>query len=228
MNAQHLIVMVTVAVFAGCGSRAHPAADHERESIRILAPGPLLPLEPGTVWIYEGDSDGLPLVEEIAVLDPVAFGGIDSDRQCLPVVERRYLDGQLVEVSIEWLMHAADGSVWQLGEASLLLDANGDFRPSGDDWRAGEAGAEPVLVLPANPEVGAVIEQRLPHGTETYRIVRDDAVVETPAGTFGDCTEVHEGSGGEDQDIVLYAPGVGVVAAQAANGRKVLVRIRRR
>ena len=85
----------------------------------------------------------------------------------------------------------------------------------------------PALHLPARPRVGARWAGQSPAGAEIFAITAVDAFVDVPAGAFGGCVEVVENPEGQDRDIVLFAPGVGVVREQWAEGEKVLVEHRR-
>lgn len=184
---------------------------------------PYFPVQPGTVWYYEGEDDGEPLYEEVAALDPVAwFDG----QLCLPLQQRRFLSATLVEVTTEWFAQDAVGNVWQYGEDSFVVEA-GQLVATRDSWRAGVGGALAVLLFPAAPGVGDVTVLDLPHGQESYEVVAVDAVASTPAGTFGECLERHENPGDPDQDILLYAPGTGLAEVRAANGYKLLVAVQR-
>ena len=243
--APFVVALFVVALLASCDAGRHRGnSDNQHEAAAVSRGVDLMPLEAGTILLYEGHEDGVPLLEEVEIMDSVAWpagpgapqgGHADraqtddarSGHDCTPVVERRFVGGQLVEVTTEWFAAANDGSIWQFGEESWERHGSG-FALASDSWRAYQDQALPIEYLPALLRAGDEFEQILPHGTERLLMASSAAVAETPAGRFEGCAELHENPGTKDLDIVLYRPGVGIVQLTGTRSRKVLVRRSRR
>lgn len=224
------LLLLTCCLSASCDSRgpASAAVTTDPATPAGAAGSPFFPLTPGTVWSFVGEADGVPYTEEVAVLEPIGwpapldpgFGAVH------PVEERRYVGGVLAEVSYEWFTTDPAGDVYRVGEQSW--SRRGDaFVEEPDSWFAGK-GVGPAPYLPAAPAPGMRVLNELPHGLEVREIAAVGVVVEVPAGVMHGCVEVHENPASVDRDIVLYAPGKGVVAERSSNGYRVLAKIRRR
>ena len=211
-------------LLAACGSRLDSGvAAAAPEVNRPGIDNPFQPLVPGTVWHYVGMLDGEPLLEIVEALEPERFAGMP---ECVPLEQRRFVAGDLFELTTEWFAADAVGDLWSFGEESWQVE-EGVFVRSADSWRAGD-GVAPVRVLPARPAAGQLHELVLPHGREWRAVVALDVAVDTPYAAFADCLEIHENPDDPDEDILLYAPGTGLAAQRAANGYKLLFDVERR
>ncbi|MCA8976352.1 MAG: hypothetical protein KDC98_16655 [Planctomycetes bacterium] len=218
-----LLFVPFALAFAACDSAARPVPAVVTSTSAEVRSGELFPLVPGATWTYEGEADGQSLREEVIVLKPIVWKGLVDAVAIVPRLERRFFDGELEELTTEWFREAPDGGIWQYGEETWALD-DGSFVRGPDSWFAGEDGALPVQVLPALARAGEAFTLQLPRGTEQL-LVRDiDTSAETPAGLFTQCTEVVENEDTPDEDIVLYAPGQGIVSRTSRTSRSVLVR----
>ncbi|MEE8107247.1 MAG: hypothetical protein V3T86_17060 [Planctomycetota bacterium] len=175
-----------------------------------------LPLTPGTFWIYEGTSDGEPRRDEVRVMeDTREIDGVD----CTAVLQQVFLGGHPAEVTTEWFAQDADGNVWKFGEESLEWNGT-EFIATEDSWVAGVGGAQPWIVMGADPEVGDVYIGNDGGGEERLVIVAGAVQVEVPAGVFANCVQVHENPDDEeDADMIIYGPGVGLVSEESPEGR---------
>jgi hypothetical protein len=186
------------------------------------APGvqhPYLPLVPGWSWTYEGDEDGVPRREEVNVEHA---GRVIDGILCTTVVQRVFLDGALVEETVHWYAEDTDGNVWQFGESSVEIAEDGTRVP-GDAWEAGIDGAEASMVLAREPRVGDVYVDA-GDGDELL-VLSVGATATVPFGTFEGCLEVQESNpeDPDDADLIIYAPGMGIVSESAADSRIELV-----
>jgi len=187
---------------------APPAAEH-----------PYFPLTPGSFWIYEGFEEGRRKSEEVRVLDErrsiLGFA-------CAEVEERVRLDGELVEVTIQWFALDANGALWWFGERSHAI-VDGRPEATGDSWEAGRDGALPVMLLDGDPEAGESFPDAARRTVMT--VLSTGAEARTPAGLFRDCLEVADTNleEVEDEDRIIYAPGVGRVREENPDGSLELV-----
>jgi hypothetical protein len=172
---------------------------------------PYLPLSPGSSWVYEATADSE--TERIQVV-------VTSDRRevmDIPAVVVRdtvTVDGQLVEDTFDWFAQDRDGNVWYLGEDSTEYE---DGRPASTagSWEAGVDGAQPGIVMPAEPAPGQAYRQEYLVGeAEDMAEVARVGVTETvPVGSFDDLLVTTEWTPLEPETVEekYYAPGVGLV-----------------
>jgi hypothetical protein len=198
-------------MLAGCEGVAGAAAPGVQHAF--------LPLGPGRSWIYEGEAGGVPRREEVRV-EPE--GRVIDGIPCTTVLQKVFLDGVLVEETLHWYARDSEGNVWQFGESSEEIAEDGT-RTAGDAWEAGVDGAEASLVLAREPRVGDVYVDA-GDGDEIV-VLSVGTTVTVPFGTFEGCLEVLETNPDDpdDEDLIIYAPGMGMVSESAADSRIELV-----
>jgi hypothetical protein len=124
---------------------------------------PYLTYEPGTIFTYEvRDADGkLTETRTVTVTDETKefhFG--DETVTCIVVIDEvtEGKGNKLVEVAKDYFAQDDNGNVWYFGEdvdnyeKGKLVDHEGS-------WLAGENGAEPGIVMLADPKKGATYDQ---------------------------------------------------------------------
>jgi hypothetical protein len=101
---------------------------------------PWLPLGEGAAWSYEVTDAG----RTIGVIDVevVETASVVAGLATTEVLTTRDIAGEQTELTHHYLQDE-DGNVWLVG-----ADADGD------SWRAGEAGAQAGLAMPADPRLG--------------------------------------------------------------------------
>jgi hypothetical protein len=111
---------------------------------------PYFPLTPGTTLVYQGETeDGFEHIEDYVTHDVKVILGVT----CTVVRNRVWLDGELVEETFDWYAQDANGDVWYLGEDATEYE-NGVPVSKEGSWEAGVDGAEPGIIMRANPRVG--------------------------------------------------------------------------
>jgi hypothetical protein len=136
------------------------------------------PLEPGTTFRYEGESDGEDAVDVFRVTDKTKkILGVTTT----VIRDRFYVDGELVEDTQDWFAQDEEGNVWYFGEDTKELE-DGEVVSTEGSWKAGVDGAKPGIFMPADPEVGDVYKQEHAKGVaeDCFEILDLDASVETP------------------------------------------------
>ena len=183
---------------------------------------PYFPIERGWTWHYVGESHGLVRAEEVRTLEqPRVIRGVE----CTAIEELVYEGGVLVGLTTEWFAQDAAGGVWRFGEESFERDGDTFFRTA-DSWLAGVDGYVAWRAFSPRPFVGERLEGRQPDGVEVLEVRALDAVADVPAGIFSGCLEIASNPLDiEDEDIILYAAGVGRVSDRDADGFTELVRI---
>jgi hypothetical protein len=197
-----------------------PADFVDPDDIDSETANPYLPLIPGTVWIYEGETEDGTETITVTVTDdtkeieyPAESGQIFICRVVRDVVE---LEGEAIEDTDDWFAQDMEGNVWYFGEISLEFE-DGELVGLEGSWKAGEDGAKPGIVMGADPEVGDFYRQEflLGEAEDMGEVVsRGDESVTVPAGTYDDDVLKTRDWTPIEPDAVefkYYAPGVGMV-----------------
>ena len=127
----------------------------------------------------------------------------------------------VVEVALDYFAQHKDGTVYYFGE-DVINYVDGVPDNTDGSWLAGEDGAEPGIVMPADPAVGDEFAQENAPGIaeDRAKIVASGVTVTTPAGTFGGCIETQDWNPLEPDAPVehkFYCPDIGL-AREEGNG----------
>ena len=113
------------------------------------------PLKPGTTFVYRGKTEDATEGDTVAVTsDTRNIMGVE----CVVVDDRVTEDGELTEKTYDWYAQDNEGNVWYFGEDSKEYE-NGKVKSTEGSWEAGKDGAEPGIIMPANPNVGETYRQ---------------------------------------------------------------------
>jgi hypothetical protein len=111
---------------------------------------PLLPLRPGTRWVYEGPAaKGAKRIVVEVTHDRRAVMGVP----CVVVRETVTVNGEVAEDTFDWYAQDSDGNVWYFGEDTREYRDGGVVGTRGS-WKAGVDGAQPGIAMQAHPQVG--------------------------------------------------------------------------
>jgi hypothetical protein len=178
------------------------------------------PLQPGTTFVYEGTSDGESEHNEVAVTtETKTILGV----QCVVVRDTVTVEGELTEETLDWYAQDKDGNVWYFGEDSKSYE-NGKVASTEGSWEAGVDGAQPGIIMPAEPKVGDEYRQEYYAGEaeDMAAVLQLGGSVTVPYGTFDNVLVTKEWSPLEP-DVVehkTYAPGVGLVLSESVQGEQ--------
>ncbi len=112
---------------------------------------PLFPLDPGTTFSYRGTKEGVPTSDEFTVTHQTKkIAGVT----CTVVTDLAFENGVLVERTTDYFAQDVQGNVWYFGEDTQELDSNGNVISTEGTWRAGVNGAQPGIIMEAQPRVG--------------------------------------------------------------------------
>jgi hypothetical protein len=165
-----LSTLLLFAVLAGCAratSTAPPDAggsqSEESYSVNLdpadfvaVVDNPYLPWIPGSSWVYEGESEeGTERIEVQVLSETREVIGITAT----VVRDTVALNGELIEDTHDWYAQDQEGNVWYLGEDVSNYE-NGEMVDKAGSWEAGVDGAQPGIVMFADPAA---------HIGETYR-----------------------------------------------------------
>jgi hypothetical protein len=185
---------------------------------------PYFPLEPGTTWVYEGQTpEGTERVEDTVLQETKRVMGVE----CVVLRDRVWLNGELIEDTVDWHAQDKEGNVWYFGEYTKEYE-NGKVVSTGGSFVAGEEGALPGIIMPADPKVGDSYRQEYYKGEaeDMAEVISlngtglNDAV-STPYGSFGEEVLVTKDWNPLEPDILehkYYAPGIGLIGETKVTG----------
>jgi hypothetical protein len=192
---------------------------HIRPSDFVAAvDNPLFPLVPGTRFRYKGTTDEGPETDITEVTRQTKrILGVPA----VVVRDRVTRDGELVEDTLDWYAQDRAGNVWYLGEDTKEYE-NGKVVSTAGSWQAGVRGAQPGIVMEAQPRVGDSYRQEFDKGEaeDMADVLSVSERAKVPFGTFGQLLLTKEYTPLEP-DIVehkYYARGVGFVLEVTVKG----------
>ena len=181
-----------------------------------VAVNPWFPLETGNRWLYEGDGESI----EVEVTDEVKL--IDGI-PCVVVVDTASEDDVVVEITRDWYAQDTAGNVWYCGEIARNFEVFDGDNPDDPElvdiegsWKAGRDGAEAGILLPFDPQVGAVVRQEVSYGEaeDVIEILAIDASEAAPGGACtGGCLRTRDFTplDAEANENKFYAAGIGLI-----------------
>ena len=181
---------------------------------------PYWPMEPGTRWVYrETDSEGALQRVEVTVTDRTKqiANGVEA-RVVHDVVSE---DGEPVEITDDWYAQDSAGNIWYMGEKTAEYE-HGKVVTRAGSFEAGVDGAEPGVIMPAEPEPGLTYRQEYYEGEaeDEGEIVSLDEQAEAPFGHFDNVLMTKDINPLEPKvlEFKFYARGVGPVVAVSVSG----------
>jgi hypothetical protein len=161
------------------------------------------PLIPGTDFVFTDTSDDGCEVELFQVTNNVKsdFPAPYDSIQATEILDRSWLspecDGHymLTETAHDWHAQDKDGNVWYFGEDTTAWDA--DTCPStAGSWTSGVNGAEPGIIMLADPQPGDTYQQEFDAGNaeDVGKVLRLNATVDIGFGAFDSCLVTKEWS----------------------------------
>lgn len=181
---------------------------------------PYWPMVPGTRWTYrETDAEG---VEQTVVVTAT-----EGTRRIANGVTARVVrdtvteNGELIEDTLDWYAQDREGNVWYMGEDTAEFE-NGRISTRSGSFEAGVDGAEPGIIMPADPRVGMAYRQEYYRGEaeDNGEILGTDEMAEVPYGRFDDAILTRDTITIEPDvlEYKLYARDVGPVLVLGVSG----------
>jgi len=205
------------------GSRNPAAVDGSRPYRPSIDPAdftttidnPFMPLVPGTRFVFSSSNGEH--IEVNVTADTRAVMGVDT----VVVHDIAKVGGKVIEDTFDWYAQDRAGNVWYFGEDTKSFEEGPAGDPAGS-WEAGVGGAQPGVVMLADPLGGDVYRQEFLAGeAEDLALVRQlDGAIKVRAGAFGPVLVTEEWSPFEPKVIEhkSYAKGIGVVAERQVVG----------
>jgi len=147
-------------------------------------------LTPKTKYTYlKKTGDGTERVEVYVTEQKKNVMGVDT----VVVWDRAYSNNQLIENTYDYYAQDKSGNVWYFGEKTQELE-NGKVTSTSGTWEAGVDGAQPGIIMKANPQVGDNYRQEYYMGQaeDMAKIIAFNQSVTVPFGTFINCLNTYD------------------------------------
>ena len=179
---------------------------------------PYWPMRPGSHWVYRELEDGEAQRVDVTVTDRTkVLGGITA-RVVHDQVTRK---GQVIEDTFDWYAQDSDGNLWYLGENTKEYE-NGKLKSTEGSWAYGVDGAQPGVVVPADPKQGMRYREEYyaGHAEDAAEVLNVGSQVQVPYGRYQDAMVTRNYSSLEPtvEEMKLYAKGVGPVMELLVSG----------
>jgi hypothetical protein len=217
MAAVVAVAALSPAMSSAKGPPIPKAAKFARNS--NLVTNPWFPLAPGSVYVYEGQREGLPARDVLTVTHKVkTIAGI----RAAVVKDLLYQNGYLAERTTDWYAQDKNGTVWYLGEKTAELSPSGKVLSTDGSFLHGRDGAKGGIFMPANPLVGQSFQQERykGHAEDRFRILSLATSVTTPVVTSKSAMLTEERTPLEPRNVVqkYYVQGIGPVKEEQTAG----------
>jgi hypothetical protein len=196
------------------------------EDFVAVIDNPYMPFLPGTRAVFEGVSDGERERNVVLVTDRTkVILGVTTT-----VVHDRVFsaNGDLAEDTFDWYAQDRFGNVWYFGEDTAEY-ANGEVSSTKGSWEGGVGGAQPGVVMLAQPTVGESYHQEFLRGEaeDVGTVVAINGRVSVPYGSFDHVLVTEDTTPLEPQVLEhkFYAQGIGVVLERVLRGGQEVSRL---
>jgi hypothetical protein len=195
-----------------------------------------LPMALGITYEYQAETEDELIVNQITnTFATKNVMGID----CVVVydVEWIYIEELdewfMTEETDDWLAWDNDGNVWYFGEETVeyIYDDDWNFLGTSTEgsWEAGADGAEPGILMLADPKPGFSYQQEYyeDEAEDMGKVLRLNSAVEIEFGEFKDCLVTKEWTALSPGEVEhkYYAPGIGLVFIEELKEKTVLVEL---
>jgi hypothetical protein len=175
---------------------------------------PYMPLVPGTTRTYEGGGERV----VVTVTDSRrTVMGVET----IVVRDREYRGTALIEDTEDWFAQDEDGNVWYFGEDTAECN-NGSISGRPGAWEAGVDGAQPGIVMLANPRVGDYYRQEFYAGRaeDVARVRELRATADHDGQVYRDVLVTEDFTALEPGQLEhkSYAPEVGLIEERKIGG----------
>jgi uncharacterized membrane protein YkoI len=151
---------------------------------------PYFTLVPGTKYVFEAEKpEGKERIEVTVLNETRTIAGVPTR----VVKDQVFLNDSLIEDTLDWYAQDDDGNVWYFGEKTAEYE-NGKVTTTHGSWEMGVNGAQPGIVMEANPKVGDTYRQEYFKGEaeDAADVVAVAQTVTVPYGTYRDCVQTYD------------------------------------
>lgn len=222
LGAVAMTALLVATAACGGGNSAAKKVDYAPEidpaQFSTTIDNPYLPFKPGTRTIYEGDTaKGRERIVVEVTRETKTVMGVT----CVVVRDTVTLNGSLIEDTFDWYAQHSDGTVWYFGEDTTEFE-NGKAVNNDGAWEAGVDGAQPGVVMKADPQVGDSYRQEFYPGEaeDEADVLSVSEKITVPYGSYTDVVKTKDYTALEP-DVVehkYYARGIGFVFVKHVKG----------
>jgi hypothetical protein len=173
---------------------------------------PFLPLKPGTVYVYDLNIPNSPRGRNTLFVTRETVDILDVT--CVVVHDTVEIDGHVTQDTFDYVAQDKQGNVWYFGSDTMQLEDDVVVGVEGS-WQAGVDGAQPGLIMKAEPEVGDEYRQNFALGNaeDAAKVVALDQTASVPFGSFRNALKILEFSALEPdaRKNEYYVPNIGNV-----------------
>jgi hypothetical protein len=201
----------------GPGRDYHPRIHPSSFSAHLT--NPWFGMRQGNEYVYEG-VDGKDRTIDIVIPSRHTrkIDGVDTRG----VYDLVFVHGRISERTTDYYAQDRCGNVWYFGENTAELNRHGKVKSRAGSFLAGVDGAEPGVIMQAQPQIGREFRQEWKPGKaeDRYVAVGRHASVQGPAGSFHHVLKTKEADGLEPgvREHKFYAFGVGDVKEDTYKG----------
>jgi hypothetical protein len=174
---------------------------------------PFMPLTPGTTTTF----DGAERIEVTVTHDKKMILGVPTT----VVRDQVFVGGAVAEDTLDWYAQDRSGNVWYFGEKTAEF-AGGNVVSTAGSWEGGVDGAQPGIIMLADPRVGDVYRQEFYRGEaeDVAQVTGTGGPITVPFGDFDDILVTEEWTPLEPnvRETKTYVRGIGVVEARLIKG----------
>jgi hypothetical protein len=187
---------------------------------------PYMPWIRGTRTVFEGVSEGQRERNLVVVTNRTRV--VMGVRTTVVHDQVFSANGDLAEDTFDWYAQDSAGNVWYFGEDTAEY-GNGAVTSTAGSWEAGVDGAQPGIVMLAEPMVSETYHQEFlkREAEDVGTVIALDDTVTMPYGPFDSVLVTQDTTPLEPQIVEhkLYAPGIGVVMERVIRGRQEVSRL---
>ncbi len=180
---------------------------------------PYFPLVPRDRYVYRETDEGAKqkVVVGVSKRTKLIANGVTAR-----IVHDRVTEGgKVIEDTFDWYAQDSDGNVWYLGEDTVECK-NGKIKNRSGSFEAGVDGAQPGVIMAADPAPGLQYRQEYYAGEAEDRavVLSLDEQTQVPYGFFREVLLTKDLVPLEPRvsEYKMYAPGVGMLLAVKTSG----------
>jgi hypothetical protein len=220
-SAGAIVLVAAIAAMWGSAAGASTSSSapvFDPTNFVSVVDNPYFPLPVGRTLVYTGIKDGQTQRDTVVVTTQTkVILGVTAT----VVSDIADHDGTVLERTSDWYAQDKQGNVWYLGEDTVHFLPHGKADTSGS-WEAGVNGAQPGIVMEADPQIPDAYRQEFFAGQaeDTAWIVARGGTVSVPYGKVRNLLTTLEATRLEPDayDQKVYGVGIGIVLEQSLTG----------